>query len=353
MFAVGVVFLVDGKTGAILYEYHSPEPQPAELFGFSNYNQPAIGDVGASSAPDIYEAAMRENVDGFTGAGKGFVLDGQFKQPGSPNTISFASFQAPNPQASMDFGTSSAGVGNIAGAESGLDSRNEILIGAYGPHNPGTNPYVMSSVSFFSALTENPLQTIADPDAQPGSGFGQALAPLGDINGDGFLDFAVGSGYYTGTAGARQGRIYIFRSDNSPAPTPPPPAPLPTGPAGPPGPPGTTMANVLAGRHLEIQLGTSKTTRNRKFRMLGLLEAFSNTSACEAHQPVKIQRRSPNNLRYTTIKTVKTSSTGQFSIRLTATSSAVYRAWIDQTTQCLGAVSETQKLTVTRPTRRH
>jgi hypothetical protein len=282
------------------------------------------------------------------------VLDGQFKQSGSPNTISFASFQAPNPQASMNFGTSSAGVGNIADAESGLDSRNEILIGAYGPHNPGTNPFLMSSVSFFSPLTENALQTIDDPDAQPGSGFGQALAPLGDINGDGFLDFAAGAGYFTGTTGARQGRIYIFRSDNSPAPpTPTPPSPTgPTGATGPPGPAGLSTATVLAGRHLEIQLGASKVTRNHRFRILGLLEAFSDQSTCEGGQPVTIQRRSPNNLRYTTVKTVTSSATGQFSLRLNATASAVYRAWVGQTTQCLGAVSETQRLTVTRAHRR-
>jgi hypothetical protein len=341
MFDVGVVLLIDGKTGAVLYTYHSPEPQPAELFGFSNYNQPAIGDVGSTSAPDIYEAAMRENVDGLTGAGRGFVMDGAFKQAGSPNTVSFASFQAPNPQASMDFGTSSAGVGNIADVESGLDSHNEILIGAYGPHNPGTNPYLMSSVGFYSPLTEKALQTIADPDAQPGSGFGQSLAPLGDINGDGFLDFAVGSGYYTGATGSRQGRIYIFRSDNSPPPAPP----STTAP--------TTTAAVLAGRTIEIRLGTNKTSHNRKFRLNGLLEAFADASVCQAHQPVKIQRRGPNNLRYTTLKTITTDSRGNFSTQLKATSTSVYRAWVDQTPQCLGAVSPTKQLTVTRKAKAH
>jgi hypothetical protein len=334
MFDVGVVYLVDGKTGAVLYTYHSPEPQPAELFGFSNYDQPAIGDVGASAAPDIYEAAMRENVDGFTGAGRGFVLDGQFKQPGSPNTISFASFEAPNPQASMDFGTSSAGVGNIADAESGLDNRNEILIGAYGPHNPGTNPYLMSSVSFFSALTEKALQTIPDPDAQPGSGFGQALAPLGDLNGDGFLDFAVGSGYFNGSIGARQGRIYIFLSDNSPAP--PSPGPV-----------------VLAGRTLEILLSTNTAVRNQTVRLVGLLEAFSNPAACQSKQSVAIQRRSPGRLGYTTITTVGTDARGNFSTSIKATSTGIYRAKVDQTAQCLGTVSETQRLTVTQPRRAH
>ena len=46
-----------------------PEPQPASLFAFTNYNQPAIGDVGQSTAPDVYEPAMRED-NPFTGGGK-------------------------------------------------------------------------------------------------------------------------------------------------------------------------------------------------------------------------------------------------------------------------------------------
>ena len=96
----------------------------------------------------------------------------------------------------------------------------------------------------------------------------------------------------------------------------------------------------------------SKIRRNHKFRLLGLLEAFSNRSACQANQPVKIQRRSSGRLRYVTLQTVKTNSSGGFSVRLKATSTAVYRGWVDQTTQCLGAVSETQKLTVLRRSRR-
>lgn len=206
MFDVGVVYLVDGASGAIVYVYQHPEPQPASIFGFTNYNQPAIGDVGASTLPDVYEAAMRQN-DRFTADGSGYVMNGQFKLGGSPNAISFATFRDPTPYASGNFGTSSAGIGNVAG-----DSRNEILIGAYGPHNPGTHPGVLGDVHVFSALTERALQTLRDPDRQADSGYGNALQPLGDVNGDGLLDFAVGSGLWDAPAGADQGRIYIFRS---------------------------------------------------------------------------------------------------------------------------------------------
>ncbi len=206
MFDVGVVYLVDGHSGAIMYVYTHPEPQPASIFGFTNYNQPAIGDVGASTLPDIYEPAMRENHT-FTGEGSGYVLNGQFVQKGSPNSISFATFRDPTPYASGDFGTSSAGVGNVAG-----DSRNEILIGAFGPHNPGTHTGVIGDAHIFSALTERALQTFRDPDRQADSGYGNAVQPLRDVNGDRLLDYAVGSGLWDGSAGADQGRIYIFRS---------------------------------------------------------------------------------------------------------------------------------------------
>src|SRR5262249_13788182 len=155
--------LFDGSTGAVLYVYHHPEPQPASLFAFSNYNQPAPGDLGSSSTPDIYEGAMRQN-NPFTGGGRGYVMNGAFRQTGSPNAVSFAAFSDPTPNSSEDFGTSSAGIGNVVGTADGLDDRNEYMVGAYGPHNPGTNPYVINDVHIFSALNEKALQNIAAPD---------------------------------------------------------------------------------------------------------------------------------------------------------------------------------------------
>jgi hypothetical protein len=352
MFDVGVAPLFDGATGALLYIYHHPEPQPASLFAFSNYNQPAPGDLGSSTAPDIYQAAMRQNNPN-TGGGKGYVLNGAFKQGGSPNAVSFATFVDPTPNASEDFGTSSAGVGDVVSAADGLDSHNEMLIGAYGPHNPGTNPFVINDVHFFSALTEDSLMDIEAPDQQAGLGFGTAIAPMGDLNGDGILDFAVGAGLYDGTTGADQGRIYIFRSDDSPAPPEQPPPTSPQGPKGDTGAQGAqglpgTPAVTLAGRELDLVANHRKVKPGKKVTLRGVLQAFANPTGCEQGQTVQIQRRSPTSPRFTTVATKTTNSAGDFSATFTVTATRIYRARVAQTDSCLGAVSSGERVTAAK-----
>ena len=321
MFDVGVALLLDGATGSVLYTYHHPEPQPASLFAFTNYNQPAFGDLGQSSAPDVYEPAMRQN-NPFTGGGKGYVMNGAFKQGGSPNSISFATLVDPTPEASEDFGTSSAGIGNVAG-----DGRNELLIGDYGPHNPGTNQLPHNDVFIFSALDEKPLQRIEDPDNQPGSGFGTALAPLGDLNGDGFLDFAVGAGLFDGPAGADQGRIYIFKSDNSAAPP-------------------TNTTPVLSGRTLELVAAPATVKRGGRVKLIGQLDAFANAAGCQAGQQVSLQKHGASSARFATFATVTTSAGGAFSARVRVTATTFFRALVPQTEACLGAASPRERVGV-------
>ncbi len=200
-FDSGVNYLLDGPTGSVLRRYDHPQPQAGAIFGFNISNQPAIGDVGSGAQPDIYLPATRQRVT-YENQGRGYVLDGNFKFP--QDLISFNILDDPTPAPRGNFGTSSAGIGDVAG-----DARNEILVGSWGS---GTGGSAITDVHVFSPLDASVLLTIKDPDQQGGSQFGSAVAPLGDVNGDGFLDFAIGAGGYDGQVGANQGRFYIFRS---------------------------------------------------------------------------------------------------------------------------------------------
>jgi hypothetical protein len=356
----GVALLIDGASGTVLAIYRHPEPQPASLFGFSNYNQPAIGDVGSGTNPDSYQAAMRQN-NPFTGGGRGFVMNGNFLQAGSPNAISFSTLSDPTPNPSEDFGTSSAGIGNVAGAETNpaLDSHPEILIGAYGPHNPGTAGSTINDVHIFSPITEQELQRFDSPDQQAGAGFGNALAPIGDVNGDGFLDYAIGEGLYDATVSGvplvDAGRVYLFRSDNSPAPPPTPPpsnvgppgspgATGETGPAGQPGPAGSAVAR--SGRALELDASPGRVRKGRSVTLRGALDAFAGGTSCEAGQSVVIQQRTPGTARYKALATVRTDGTGAFRTRAKPSKTTFYRAFATQTDACLGAASPRERVTV-------
>ena len=52
--------------------------------------------------------------------------------------------------------------------------------------------------------------TVDNPDSQPGAGFGQSLAGVGDVDKDGVPDFLVGARYQDVDGHVDQGRAYLF-----------------------------------------------------------------------------------------------------------------------------------------------
>lgn len=212
-FEEGFSFLVDGATGAILHVYHHPEPQPNALFGYTTRQTFALGDMGGSVLPDLVHGAF-QNAQNKTQAGRLYLLNGDFNAPFPILSL----LNDPTPTTNERFGIAREGVGDLVPGNTG----NEMLVGNF-PSNENL-PDALTDLHFMNALSGNELQRISDPDQQPSSQFGYQVSPLGDLNDDGFLDFATSAPLWDspgtgGAAGTRnQGRIYIYRSDNTQPP---------------------------------------------------------------------------------------------------------------------------------------
>lgn len=149
---------------------------------------------------------------------------------GAQGSFHFATLRDPQPKIGGNFGGAHSGVGDLAG---GLENpANEVIVGGFRFDNfTEASQNNVTSLHIINAQTERTLQSIPDPDQAPGSGFGIGITPMGDLNGDGFLDIAASSYLYNGTV-AGQGRAYIMKSNDTPLPAPqgsaPAPAPTPT-----------------------------------------------------------------------------------------------------------------------------
>lgn len=358
---IGVAVLLDGATGALLHTYLHPEPQAGSIFGATISNQPAAGDLGDTDLPDVYLPAVGQNVQ-FRGQGRGYVLNGGRV---TPDTITLATLNDPGPQASGGFGTSSAGVGDLVG-----DPRNELLVGELSSQSPPQNPNTVSDVHIFDPRTEQALQTIEDPDQQAVSNFGASLAPLGDLNGDGFLDLAVGAGRFDADRSRQDtGRLYIFRSNNSPPPAPSqeelPVEEIPFEDFGDFGffeedfgAFDETAGIASPSRRVRLRTSKARTSRRKgkrseRVRLTGSISVSENVELCEPSQRVLLQRRTrggPRRLRrHRTFERIRTSSSGRFkSKHFRPTRTYYYRAVAPATEECPEGVSNEVKITVKR-----
>jgi CSLREA domain-containing protein len=169
----------------------------------------SLGDVDGDGVPDLAVGAIRDNTGG-TYRGAVYVL--LLKTNGSvKSTVKLASDTNGIPTlADHDyFGTSVASLGDLDG-----DGVNDLAVGASGDNTGGwsrgavyvllmnANGTVKSSVKL--ASDTNGIPTLADYDY-----FGTSVASLGDLDGDGVNDLAVGaSGDNTG--GWSRGAVYVL-----------------------------------------------------------------------------------------------------------------------------------------------
>jgi len=242
---VGAAFLVNGRTGQVITPpgasnaqpaITSPEPQKLSQFSGSFNGGRAVGDLGASSAPDILLPAALQNAP-LTDDGKIWAFNAVGGGGGATGSWQFASMTDPTPAPGGTFGGSFSGAGNLVDGPTA--PANELLVGGFhfDSFTEFSENYV-ADVHFVNVQTGQNLMTIPNPDGVRGrgDGFGVGLVPMGDLNDDGFLDFAASS-YLANVTTGGDGRAWIFYSDNSPLPPPPTvAAPVATGPAAPAAP---------------------------------------------------------------------------------------------------------------------
>lgn len=102
----------------------------------------------------------------------------------------------------MLFGCAVAIVGDV-----NRDGFSDFIIGGALKEFEGISDVGRSSLSFGNADLDSTVYSFNGTEAN--EEFGTAVARLGDINNDGYLDFAIGSPKHSG-GGVRQGSVYIY-----------------------------------------------------------------------------------------------------------------------------------------------
>jgi len=248
----GSAYLFSGLGGALIRTIVSPEPQIRSQFSGNFNGGRAVGDLGATTTPDILLPAAFQNVR-FPDEGKAFVFNGDTAAGGGgEGSWNFGQLTDPEPYIGGNFGGGFTGVGDLVGGPGA--PANEVLIGGFRFDNfTEASQNTVPDVNFMNATLDKNLMTIPHPEGGRGDGFGVGITPMGDLNSDGFLDFSV-SAYFADFPLGGQGRAWIFKSNNSPPPPPPAQAAaVATGPAAPGAEDGPALK---AGRCTNRTMGT-------------------------------------------------------------------------------------------------
>ena len=182
----GIVHLASGVDGSIIRSYEG-SPAGSQAFGFSLVALDADGDA----IPDLAVGAPGEIVGGAFGAGAIRIYSG----------ASGALLLTATGSAGSQLGVSLANAGDQDG-----DGRDDFFAGA--PLANGSR----GEVRLISSATGATLRTFTTTAST--SSFGVTLATLGDVDGDGRADVAIGAPGFRITGGNPAGRVILARSSD-------------------------------------------------------------------------------------------------------------------------------------------
>ena len=195
---IGLVIAAHAPSAAAVSTRLLTDPQgenDGDIFGCS---VASAGDVNADGYDDVVIGANFYPAE--SGEGRAYVFFG------GPVMHVVADLVIPSPSSTTRwFGISVAGAGDFNG-----DGYSDFIVGARYA-GPGKAFIYYGGPS----LDATPDLTLTGEQPTSGSWFGNSVAPIGDVNGDGFDDVIVGAPAY-GSAPSAVGRAYVFYGGNVP-----------------------------------------------------------------------------------------------------------------------------------------
>jgi hypothetical protein len=161
----GAVRMLSGKDGATIWTVYGDGAD--DLFGVG---LGVVADIDGDGIPEVVAGALQVNGNGYVkvlSGATGAIVVGKRRGDGLFDGL----------------GSAAAGIGDVDG-----DGVPDYAAGAPGDDNSAMNS---GSVRFYSGATGSTLRTVNGPPKQ-GLAYGSSVTGLGDVDGDGFPDLAVG-----------------------------------------------------------------------------------------------------------------------------------------------------------------
>ena len=197
----GEAYVFSGADGAVVYMLTPKDPDNAAVFG--QFFASGAGDYNADGTPDIFVGDYAATVDGVAGTGNVFVYSGA-------NGRRLAAINGREPGAGFGPGR---GIGDITG-----DGYGDLVVGAWTSSAGSLGGGQLLIISGNGPRSAQVVQTITGNVA--GDFLGVDAISLGDVNGDGEVDF-VGTAVGNNFNGIDVGHIFVVAGgQNQPVRTP-------------------------------------------------------------------------------------------------------------------------------------
>lgn len=195
-FGGGEAYVFSGADGAIIHTLAPERPEDAAVFG--QFFASGAGDYNADGVPDVFVADYAATVDGAAGTGSAFVFSG----------VDGSLLRA------LDGREPGGGFGpGRALADIDGDGYGDLVIGSW---TSSKHVSAGGRVEVFSGRGPRPVRLVQKIIGNvAGDSLGVDALPLGDVNGDGLVDF-VGTAVGNNFNGTDVGHVYVVAGNPHP-----------------------------------------------------------------------------------------------------------------------------------------